>query len=201
MLHYQKLGGVDSLVMRLHREHKERRARMLRPLTPPAAPAAVAAPTPVRAPLPAPALHQVYPAHVFTSDAGGEAPKKLAMVRNIQDVVCKITEVRWADLLSSRRERSSVVARMVAMYLCTRHTPNSFPDLGRRFGGRYHTTVLSAVKRVKAIMAAPDGTGISPQYQADACDVVRNFVRRAELVIDTWDDRTARLRCPSRSGQ
>ncbi|VAW04069.1 Chromosomal replication initiator protein DnaA, partial [hydrothermal vent metagenome] len=56
--------------------------------------------------------------------------------------------IRLSDLLSARRARQVARPRQVAMYLAKQLTAKSLPDIGRQFGGRDHTTVMHAVKRI-----------------------------------------------------
>jgi len=64
--------------------------------------------------------------------------------------------VKIADLKSPRRHKSIAGPRAVAMYLARQHTKESYPDLGRAFGGKHHTTVISAVeKTVKRLKNDP----------------------------------------------
>ncbi len=58
------------------------------------------------------------------------------------------------DLLSNRRTRTIVKPRQVAMYLAKMMTPRSLPEIGRRFGGRDHTTVLHAVRKIEDLVGA-----------------------------------------------
>ena len=69
-------------------------------------------------------------------------------VEDIQRQVATHFEIRLADMHSPRRSRAVARPRQVAMYLAKHLTQQSLPDIGRRFGGRDHTTVLHAVKRV-----------------------------------------------------
>ena len=57
-------------------------------------------------------------------------------------------------MLSARRARDVARPRQIAMYLAKRLTPRSLPEIGRRFGGRDHTTVIHAIKRIKELRAA-----------------------------------------------
>ena len=66
----------------------------------------------------------------------------------IIDVVAKHFALKPADLKNDRRPKSLASARAVAMYLARAHTKASYPDIARSFGGRHHTTVLVAVKKV-----------------------------------------------------
>ena len=56
------------------------------------------------------------------------------------------------DILSERRNRSIVLPRQVGMYLAKRLTARSLPEIGRRFGGRDHTTVLHAIRKIEREM-------------------------------------------------
>lgn len=77
-------------------------------------------------------------------------------VDEIQKLVSEHFGLKQADLLSERRTRSVARPRQVAMWLCKQHTTRSYPDIGRRFGGRDHTTVLHAVKKVEELLTSDD---------------------------------------------
>jgi chromosomal replication initiator protein len=80
-------------------------------------------------------------------------------IDEIQRHVADYFNVRLADLLSARRARAVARPRQVAMYLSKQLTARSLPEIGRKFGGRDHTTVMHAVKRIdelRAIDAALD---------------------------------------------
>ena len=72
-------------------------------------------------------------------------------VEDIQRIVCHHFKLRSADLLSKDRHKSVAFARHVAMYLCKQRLKCSFPELGRAFGNRDHTTVMSAVRKVESL--------------------------------------------------
>jgi chromosomal replication initiator protein len=72
-------------------------------------------------------------------------------VEDIQRAVCGHFRLTNADLLSKDRHRSVAFARQVAMYLCRQRLKCSFPELGRAFGNRDHTTVMSAVRRMESL--------------------------------------------------
>jgi chromosomal replication initiator protein len=74
---------------------------------------------------------------------------KLVTIENIQKTVADYYKVRMADLLSQRRNRSIARPRQVAMALAKELTTHSLPEIGDAFGGRDHTTVLHACKRIK----------------------------------------------------
>ncbi len=77
-------------------------------------------------------------------------------VDEIQKLTSEHFGLKQADLLSERRTRAVARPRQVAMWLCKQHTTRSLPDIGRRFGGRDHTTVLHAVKRIEELIASDE---------------------------------------------
>ncbi|MBZ9656697.1 chromosomal replication initiator protein DnaA [Phyllobacterium lublinensis] len=81
---------------------------------------------------------------------GGEA--KRIRIEEIQRIVARHYNVSKQDLLSNRRTRTIVKPRQIAMYLAKTLTPRSLPEIGRRFGGRDHTTVLHAVRKIEDIV-------------------------------------------------
>ncbi len=87
---------------------------------------------------------------------GVREPRRIR-IEDIQKVVAGHYNVSKHDLLSARRTRAIVRPRQIAMYLAKTMTPRSFPEIGKRFGGRDHTTVLHAVRKVEELAAA-DGT-------------------------------------------
>jgi chromosomal replication initiator protein len=78
-------------------------------------------------------------------------------IEDIQKVVAGHFNVSKNDLLSARRTRAIVRPRQIAMYLAKMMTPRSFPEIGKRFGGRDHTTVLHAVRKVEELAALDEG--------------------------------------------
>jgi chromosomal replication initiator protein len=73
-------------------------------------------------------------------------------IEDIQRVVARQYNVSRSDLLSSRRTANVVRPRQVAMYLAKTLTLRSLPEIGRRFGGRDHTTVLHAVRKIENLV-------------------------------------------------
>jgi len=71
-------------------------------------------------------------------------------VEDIQRAVCHHFHLRSIDLTSKDRHKSVAFARHVAMYLCKQRLKVSFPEIGRAFGNRDHTTVMSAVRKIEA---------------------------------------------------
>ncbi len=72
-------------------------------------------------------------------------------IDEIQRRVAEHYRIKPADMVSARRAREVARPRQVAMYLAKRLTPRSLPEIGRRFGGRDHTTVMHAVKRIEEL--------------------------------------------------
>ena len=72
-------------------------------------------------------------------------------IENIQKTVAEYFKIRVADLLSKRRSRSITRPRQIAMSLCKELTNHSLPEIGDAFGGRDHTTVLHACRKVKEL--------------------------------------------------
>lgn len=70
-------------------------------------------------------------------------------IEDIQKLVATRYNVSRADILSERRTAAVVKPRQIAMYLSKALTPRSLPEIGRRFGGRDHTTVLHAVRKIE----------------------------------------------------
>jgi chromosomal replication initiator protein len=79
-------------------------------------------------------------------------PKKVR-IEDIQKLVATHYNVSRSDILSSRRSAGVVKPRQIAMYLSKQLTLRSLPEIGRRFGGRDHTTVLHAVRKIESVVA------------------------------------------------
>jgi len=74
-------------------------------------------------------------------------------IDEIQKRVAEHYNIRLADMHSARRARAVARPRQVAMYLCKQLTPRSLPEIGRKFGGRDHTTVMHAVRKIDELRA------------------------------------------------
>ena len=83
-------------------------------------------------------------------------PARILTMASIQKAVADYYTVHVEDLKSRARNRSVVVPRQVAMFLCRRHTHKSFPEIGEAFGGKDHTTVIHAVENVERRMKVDD---------------------------------------------
>ncbi len=86
----------------------------------------------------------------------GKEPRRVK-IDDILRVVMKHFGVHRGDLLSSRRNRSIVRPRQIGMYLAKSLTSRSLPEIGRRFGGRDHTTVLHAIRKIDLLLQEDAG--------------------------------------------
>ncbi|MCS0458441.1 MULTISPECIES: chromosomal replication initiator protein DnaA [Rhizobium] len=83
----------------------------------------------------------------------GSGEPRRVRIEDIQRIVARHYNVSRQELVSNRRTRVIVKPRQIAMYLSKTLTPRSFPEIGRRFGGRDHTTVLHAVRKIEELIA------------------------------------------------
>ena len=95
--------------------------------------------------------------------------ERLVTIENIQKTVAEYFKIRVADLLSKRRSRSITRPRQVAMALSKELTNHSLPEIGDAFGGRDHTTVLHACKRVKELQES------EPRVAEDYSNLLRTL--------------------------
>lgn len=92
---------------------------------------------------------------------------RLVSIDNIQRVVAEYYKIKISDLHSKRRSRSVARPRQVAMYLAKELTNHSLPEIGDAFGGRDHTTVLHACRKIKELLDS----------DADIREDVKNLLR------------------------
>lgn len=92
---------------------------------------------------------------------------KLVTIENIQKTVAEYYKVKVADLLSKRRSRSIARPRQMAMALAKELTNHSLPEIGDHFGGRDHTTVIHACRKVKELV----------QIENDFAEDYKNLLR------------------------
>ena len=92
---------------------------------------------------------------------------RLVSIDNIQRVVAEYYKIKISDLHSKRRSRSVARPRQVAMYLSKDLTNHSLPEIGESFGGRDHTTVLHACRKIKELISS----------DADINEDVKNLLR------------------------
>lgn len=96
-------------------------------------------------------------------------PPTLPKVAEIIKVVCDRYQLNRNEMLSPRRQAQIVLPRQIAMYLAYELTVNSYPEIGRRFGGRDHTTVLHAVRKVKRLVES------FPQLAAEILEIKKSL--------------------------
>lgn len=89
--------------------------------------------------------------HIVGDLTRGKEPRRVK-IDDILRVVTKHYSVNRGDLLSARRNRSIVRPRQIGMYLAKSLTARSLPEIGRRFGGRDHTTVLHAIRKIDELL-------------------------------------------------
>jgi chromosomal replication initiator protein len=82
------------------------------------------------------------------------AGRRRITIDEIQKRVSDHFRIRAAEMVSARRAREVARPRQIAMYLAKQLTPRSLPEIGRRFGGRDHTTVIHAVRQIEKLRAA-----------------------------------------------
>ena len=89
--------------------------------------------------------------HIIRDLMHGTEPRRIK-IEDILRVVSKHFGVSRGDILSQRRHRSVVWPRQIGMYLSKQLTTRSLPEIGRRFGGRDHTTVLHAIRKIDGVL-------------------------------------------------
>ncbi|WP_204112905.1 chromosomal replication initiator protein DnaA [Shimia biformata] len=82
------------------------------------------------------------------------ASERKISVEEIQRRVAEHYNIRLSDMIGPKRVRSFARPRQIAMYLCKQLTSRSLPEIGRRFGGRDHTTVMHGVRRIEELRAS-----------------------------------------------
>jgi chromosomal replication initiator protein len=75
-------------------------------------------------------------------------PREVITVDSVIKAVANYYGLKPSDIKSERRHKSVATPRAVAMYISRHHTKDSYPDLARAFGGKHHTTVISAVQKI-----------------------------------------------------
>lgn len=81
------------------------------------------------------------------------ASDRKVTIEEIQRKVAEHYNIRLSDLIGPKRVRTLARPRQVAMYLAKHLTPRSLPEIGRRFGGRDHTTIMHGVRKIEELMA------------------------------------------------
>ena len=89
--------------------------------------------------------------------------ERLMTIEQIQKVVAEYYKIRVSDILSSKRDRKITLPRHVAMAMAKELTSHSLPSIGDAFGGRAHTTVIHACKKIAALKT--NSSSMSKDYQ------------------------------------
>ena len=74
---------------------------------------------------------------------------RMLTIEGVQKLVAEHFNIKLSDLKSARRLKSFAVPRQIAMYLCRKHVKSSYPELGQKFGGKDHSTVVHAVQKIE----------------------------------------------------
>ncbi|OAN69226.1 chromosomal replication initiation protein DnaA [Jannaschia sp. EhC01] len=82
------------------------------------------------------------------------ATDKKVTMDEILKKTCEYYKIRQVDMISQNRQRVIARPRQMAMYLCKRLTTRSLPEIGKKFGGRDHTTILYGVRKIEELMQA-----------------------------------------------
>jgi len=89
-------------------------------------------------------------------------------LRDVERAVCQLFQVGVEALKSDSRARTVAYPRMMAMYLARKHTSAAYSEIGRYFGGRNHSTVISAVKKVESWLRAEERSALLPGFETVA---------------------------------
>jgi chromosomal replication initiator protein len=85
-----------------------------------------------------------------------EEESGVVTIQHIQKLVAQTYKLTNEELLSKNNARQISHPRQVAMYLCKHHTKHSFPEIGRAFGGKHHTTVMHSVEKIEALVTTDE---------------------------------------------
>ena len=91
-------------------------------------------------------------AKAMLGEPNRELRERQTSVEDIQKATCEFFGLAMKELLSDRRHRGVSLPRMVAMYITRERLKLSYPDIGRRFGGKDHTTVISGYRKIQALL-------------------------------------------------
>jgi hypothetical protein len=122
-----------------------RKARLIRLGMPQPKPFVPWKPTPIK-PQPSDAGWECMWFHDLVT--GHSKEPKAILIRDIQEAVCRHFDISIVDMLSSRRSFKIVYPRQIAFFLCRELTSHGFAEIGRRFGGKDHTTVIHGTQKI-----------------------------------------------------
>ena len=78
---------------------------------------------------------------------------KVLTVEQVQKIVAEFFHIKLADLTGKRRVKTLALPRQIAMYLCRKHVKTSYPEIGAKFGGKDHSTVVHAFSKIQKVIA------------------------------------------------
>ena len=104
---------------------------------------------------------------------------RIVRISDVEQAVCSFFGLEPKDLRSSRRQRTVSQPRMLAMFLARKHTQAAYSEIGHYFGGRNHSTVMSAEKKVKLWLSSQTLVKVSSQTWAVA-DVLESLELQLE---------------------
>lgn len=158
----QQLTPTQQQIIDRHRAFRAsiaaRAAELRKPSSPPPSaglpPQAVAAEPdpPVKYLLPPPSMSVVWPAVASGDAIDDEAPVPRIQIEQIIRVICAHFGIVKSVLISHRRIGRLVHARQIGMHLARQLTDRSYPEIGRRFGNRDHTTAMHADRKIAALI-------------------------------------------------
>jgi chromosomal replication initiator protein len=90
---------------------------------------------------------------------------QIVPLREVERAVCQLFQVSPDAIKSESRARIVAYPRMLAMYLARKHTGIAYSEIGRYFGGRNHSTVISAIKKVDDWLRAEEQNGLLPGFE------------------------------------
>lgn len=151
---------VPDIALAFHRARKERLKRIAARAVMPVVVPPVVAPPPLPAPEEQPSvciINRFGRVEHLSDDAIREINERIRAIRpisiaTIQTEVCKAHGITREIMLGKIRTVPLTLSRHIAIYLSKQLTPFGLPEIGRRFGGRDHTTVLHAIRRISQIM-------------------------------------------------
>jgi chromosomal replication initiator protein len=101
-------------------------------------------------------------------------------LRDVERAVCQLFQIDADALKSESRARALAYPRMLAMYLARKHTGAAYAEIGRHFGGRNHSTVISAEKKVAGWLRAEEQSALLPGFET-----VADLVAELERILGT----------------
>ncbi len=118
-------------------------------------------------------IHPLQKSHWFSVEEDlGSIDIVRPKIDEIQRVVCNFYEINKSEMISVQRNAYLVRARHVAMYLSKKLTLRSLPEIGRRFGGRDHTTVLSALRRIESLLKHDEKLQVQVRHLSEILGVM-----------------------------